>query len=186
MDPFLGEIKMVGFNFAPNGWAICDGSLLAISQNTALFSLLGTTYGGDGIRTFALPDLRGRVPINAGTGLGLPTFVIGQSAGTENVSLLASNLPAHAHTIAPPVSNGNATTGSPVNGYPALAVTNITGGQRGETAATNTYAAGATSGQTQAGYQSGATGNNLPVSVMQPYLVVNFIIALTGIFPSRG
>lgn len=184
-DQYLGEIRMVGFNFAPVGWALCAGQTLPIQQYAALFSLLGTTYGGNGTSTFQLPDLQGRAPINAGSGAGLPVYVIGQKAGQPNVTLTLNNLPQHGHGVTPPVANGNATTSSPVNGYPAVAVTTITGGNRGETAATNTYAAGST-GQAQAAFQTSLVGGNLPVSIEPPYLAVNFIIALTGIFPSRN
>lgn len=186
MDPFIGEIRMVGFNFAPQGWALCQGQLLPISQYTALFSLLGTFYGGNGTTNFALPDLQGRVPINAGNGIGLPPYVIGQKAGAESVSLTMNNLPQHAHSIAQPVSNANGTSSSPVTACPAVGVTTITGGQRGETAATSTYAAGPTTGQTALPFNSGTAGNSLPFSIEPPYLAVNFIIALVGVFPSRG
>src|SRR5262244_2437427 len=97
-DPFLGQVIAVGFNFAPVNWALCNGQLLNISQNDALFNLLGTTFGGDGVNTFGLPDLRGRVPVNQGTGQGLGTYVMGQVGGSESVTLIASNLPQHTHT----------------------------------------------------------------------------------------
>ena len=183
-EPFLGEIRMVGFNFAPTGWFLCQGQTLPISQYAALFSLLGTQYGGNGTTTFQLPDLQGRVPINQGNGAGLPAYVIGQKAGSPNVSILASNLPAHSHPVAPPVSNVNGTSSSPVNGYPAVDVTTIT--VRDQTATTLTYAASSVSGQSGAAYQTGVAGGGIPLSIEPPYLVVNFIIAYTGIFPSRG
>lgn len=185
MDPFIGEIRMVGFNFAPNGWALCNGQLLPIAQYTALFSLLGTTYGGNGTTTFALPDLQGRVPLHAGAGAGLPVYTLGEKAGQASVSLTTQNLPAHAHSVAPAVSNANAASSSPVGAAPAVAVTSISGGQRGETAATNAYGP-AVSGQSGAAFQSGLTGNGLPISTEPPFLAVNFIIALNGVFPSRG
>src|SRR5512145_236700 len=98
-DPFLGEIKMVGFNYAPYGWAFCNGQILSIAQNTALFSLLGTTYGGDGQTTFALPDLRGRTPIGAGQGPGLPSYMLGEVVGSPTTTLLNSQMPAHNHRV---------------------------------------------------------------------------------------
>ena len=185
-DNYLGEIRMVGFNFAPVGWAICDGSILSIAQYSALFALLGTQFGGDGVRTFGLPDLRGRVPLNAGQGLNLPPYVVGQSGGQNSVTLTVNNLPAHAHAVQPPVSTGNGTAASPANGYPATASSTLDGGQRGETVTTKSYAASATQGQYEASYQTGPAGGSLPIPVQPPYLAVNFIIALTGIFPSRS
>jgi microcystin-dependent protein len=185
-EPFLGEIRMVGFNFAPVGWFLCNGQLLPINQYTALFSLLGTTFGGNGTTTFALPNLQGRVPVCVGNGVGLDPYVWGQIGGAANVSILLNNLPQHSHTVTPPVSNANATASSPVGGYPAVDVTTITGGQRGETAATMSYAASSVSGQNGASYQTGVTGGSVPISTEPPYLAVYFIIAFQGIFPSRS
>ncbi len=167
MEPFLGQILMVGFNFAPIGWALCNGQLLPISQNTALFSLLGTTYGGDGRTTFALPNLQGRVPIHQGESSGTSNRVIGTSAGVEDVTLLVNNLPAHTHT-----ANCNTTLGAVIN--PAKSFW----------AEAPAYAA--TSNAQMAPTAIGTTGGNQPVSVVQPFLCVNFIIALQGIFPSRS
>jgi microcystin-dependent protein len=177
MEPFLGQIMMVGFNFAPVGWALCNGQLLSIAQNTALFSLLGTTYGGDGRTTFALPNLQGRVPIHQGQSPGTSTYVMGQVAGTENQTLLVGNLPAHSHPAnASSASGGN---NSPIGGFWA----EVNSGGRSPVASP-AYAASAT-GQ-MAGTAIGLTGSNQPFSVIQPYLCVNFIIALVGIFPTRG
>src|SRR5689334_9815739 len=117
-NPFLGEIRMVPFNFAPKGWALCNGQILAISQNTALFSLLGTTYGGNGVSTFALPDFRGRVPIHAGQGPGLSSYVLGEQTGTESVTLTVPQLPAHNHTVNGVASGGS--QASPAGGSPAI------------------------------------------------------------------
>lgn len=113
MDPFLGEIRMVGFNFAPVGWALCNGQLLSISQYAALFSLLGTMFGGNGTSTFALPNLQSRVPIHQGQGLGLSSYVMGQQAGTENVTLTVSQIPAHNHMVG--VSNLPGSASDPTN-----------------------------------------------------------------------
>src|SRR6266480_4308295 len=116
-EPFLGEIRTFGFNFAPRGWAQCNGQLLSISQNTALFSLLGTTYGGNGQTTFALPDLRSRVPIHQGQGPGLSQYSIGQSAGNESVTLNQSQMPAHIHPVAMPCNTDDPNAGSPKNNF---------------------------------------------------------------------
>ena len=121
-EPFIGEIKIFGFNFAPQNYQLCSGQLLSIAQNTALFSLLGTTYGGDGQTTFALPDLRGRMPIGQGQGPGLPNYVMGQLSGTTSVTLLTANLPAHTHaaqgiSINMPVSTSGGDTDSPQGAY---------------------------------------------------------------------
>ena len=119
MEPFIGQIMMVGFNFAPRGWALCDGSLLPINNNQALFSLLGTTYGGDGRTTFQLPDLRGRVPMHQGTGPGLPNHRIGEKGGVENVTLTVAQMPAHTHVLN--ASSDYGSQKSPANGVPAKA-----------------------------------------------------------------
>lgn len=168
-EPFIGEIRMVPFNYAPMGWALCNGQLLQISQNTALFSLLGVTFGGDGRTTFALPDLRGRVAIHPGQGPGLSNYQLGQSGGLEQVALSLNQMPSHNHNIQ--ASNNAATTGSPTGKVPAnTGRTFIYGDQPGVT-----MAAGAIS----------PAGGNQPVSIVQPYLAVNFIIALQGIYPTR-
>src|SRR6202140_5268647 len=112
-EPFLGEILMVGWNFAANGWALCNGQLMSISQNQALFALLGTTYGGDGVTTFALPNLQGRVPIHQGTGVGLSPYTIGEIAGSENITLLTNQMPQHNHLVA--VSNQPGAVADPTN-----------------------------------------------------------------------
>ncbi len=169
-DPFIGEVMMFAGNFAPQGWADCNGQLMAINQNTALFSLLGTTYGGDGIQTFGLPDLRGRTPIHAGNGPGLSPRTLGELSGVESVTLLPSQIPSHTHTLR---AAATASTGTPGNGV-ALATTS---GAKVYRAATNPVAMG--NGLT-------AAGGNQPHANMQPYLGVRFIIAVEGIFPSRN
>lgn len=170
-NPFLGEIRMAGFNFAPRGWAYCAGQLLAISQNDALYALVGTTYGGDGVNTFGMPDMRGRLPINQGTGPGLSTYVIGQKAGTESVTLTTSQIPIHSHTI-------NAASGGARSGSPS---TTLLGS--GEADVYNNDSASTVAMSPNAIAQS---GGNQPHDNMQPYLCINFIIALEGIFPSRN
>jgi microcystin-dependent protein len=172
-QPFIGEIRMVGFNFAPYGWALCNGQLMSISQNTALFSLLGTYYGGDGVNTFALPNLQSRVPIHQGTGPGLTPYVIGQTGGTENVTLTTQQMPQHNHTIGCVNSGGN--QASPSNNYPAM-----------ESTGTSLDYSNSNPNATMGPLTVGFNGNSLPHPNIQPYLCVNFVIALTGIFPSRN
>jgi microcystin-dependent protein len=167
-EPFLGEIRMFGFNFAPTGWAFCNGNLLPINQNTALFSLLGTFYGGDGRTTFALPNLQGRVPIHQGQGTG-SSYVIGQPGGTEIETLSVAQLPAHTHSVL--AHKGPGKNSVPTNNVPA--------GTSG-----NSY--DATGNVNMNASMIGQTGGGEPLSVVQPYLTVNFCIALQGIFPSRS
>ena len=168
-DPFLGEIKMVGFNFAPTNWAACNGQLLSIAQNTALFSLLGTTYGGDGSTTFALPNLTGRIPMHVSS-----SHVQGESAGAETVQLLVSEIPSHSHRVT--CSSQSSNQRSPSGGIPAQEATGVTA-----VYATSDKANAQMAPETIASSGSGQPHNNL-----QPYLVVNFVIALAGIFPSRS
>jgi microcystin-dependent protein len=168
--PFLGEIKMVGFNFAPRGFAQCNGQILSISQNTALFSLLGTTYGGNGQTTFALPDLRSRVPLHVGQGPGLSSYALGQVSGTETVTLIAQQLAPHSHTVN---ASATATSKSPANNFPAV------------TGAGSSYAATA-DGTTMNPAMTTGGGGGQPHTNLQPSLCINFVIALEGIFPSRN
>jgi microcystin-dependent protein len=179
-EPYLGEIRVTSFNFAPRGWALCNGQLLAIQQNTALFSLLGTFYGGNGISTFALPNLQGRIPIHAGQGNGLSPYVLGENGGTETVTLTYNQMPQHNHLVS--ASSNFGTSDAPSGNL--LGATNsgsphdpIKGQLDFVTTAPNTTMEAATISQ---------TGSNLPHANLQPYLVVNFIIALQGIFPSRN
>lgn len=175
-EPFLGEIRAFGFNFAPVGWALCNGQLLSISQNTALFSLLGTFYGGDGTTTFALPNLQGRVPIHQGQGLGLPNYVIGEIGGNTNVTLTTQQLPSHNHTVTAVAAAGTAS--NPSGAF-------IAEHGSGKDAA-NIFALSATSPVHMAPTMIGNTGNSLPVSVQNPFIVINYCIALQGIYPSRS
>ncbi len=170
-EPFVGEIRTVGFNFAPQGWALCNGQLLPINQNQALFSLLGTQYGGDGVQTFALPDLRGRVAIHQGQGPGLESYTIGEVTGTEDVTLLTTQIPAHQHVVAPIASDQQEDTNRPAGAFPTI------GG---------TYASTQGGGAPMAATSSSAAGGSQPHSNLQPLLVVNFVIALQGIFPARS
>ena len=193
MDPMLAQIMMFGGNFAPRGWAFCDGQLLPISQYTALFSIIGTTYGGDGRTTFALPDLRGRAPIHAGPGLGLTPRRIGDKFGTEDNYLNVLQLPSHNHSASNvnldlKVSSAAASIAVPTNGA-SLAAGNETSGSRGATTPVQMYN-DATPDITLSGTSTpitiGNTGGNQPVNNIQPSLVINYIIALQGIFPSRS
>lgn len=167
--PFLGSISMFGGNFAPRGYAHCQGQLLSIAQNDALFTLLGTIYGGDGVTTFALPDLRGRSPIHFGQGPGLGSYAIGESVGQEMVTLTASQLPVHTHTLG--------ASSAPGSGGPA-------GGVWARSSATQNYAAAANVSMNAA--TVGSSGGSQPHQNMSPFLVINFIIALEGVFPSRN
>ena len=173
MNPFVGQILMVGFNFAPQGWALCNGQLLPIAQNQALFSLLGTMYGGDGRTNFALPNLQGRVPIHQGNSAGTSNYVIGESGGIEHVTLLVNNLPAHSHTANCSTTPG--TNSDPAKGFWAQANT-----------ATGTPSYATSTNAQMAPTAIGTTGGNQPITVVQPFLCANFIIALEGIFPSRN
>ena len=166
MEPFLGQIIMFAGNFNPRGWALCNGQLLAISQYSALFSILGTTYGGDGRTTFGLPDLRGRVPIHAGSGPGLTPRTLGSRGGSETNTLNVSQLPSHTHAIGTK-EEGN--TDNPDGAYVAGDGTNAFA----DTADGNLL-------------PTSATGANQSVNNMQPFQSVNFIIALEGTFPSRN
>ncbi len=173
MDPFLGEIIMFGGNFAPRGWALCDGQLLPISQYSALFSILGTTYGGDGRTTFGLPDLRGRVPVHAGNGPGLSDRRLGGKGGTETNTLTTGQLPSHTHNQM--ASSNGPDVKSPTGAFlPTI-------GRSGE----ETYASAAGTA-TPMGGAIGHTGSNQAVNNVQPFQCVNFIIALQGVFPSRS
>jgi microcystin-dependent protein len=170
-EPFIAQIQIVGFNFAPRGWALCNGQLLPISQNTALFSLLGTTYGGDGKSNFALPNMQGSTPLAPGQGPGLSLIDLGQIGGSQSVTLLTSEIPAHSH--------GTQCNGAVGDQYapPDFFWAQDAGGN-------NEYGASANSAMN--GGAVGPSGGNLPHNNLQPYLVLNFIIALQGIFPPRS
>jgi microcystin-dependent protein len=174
-SPFIAEIKMCGYNFAPRGYAFCNGQILPIAQNTALFALVGTTYGGNGTTTFGLPDLQGRSPLGPGQGPGLSTYVLGQASGTPTVTLLSTEMPAHTH-----LPQGNSTGGDST------------------TPASKIWAANAATRSPQPLYSVGtpntgmnasaiaSAGGNSPHQNQQPYLAISFIIALQGVFPARN
>lgn len=168
-DPFVAEIRMFGCNFAPRGWAFCNGQLLPISQNTALFSLVGTYYGGDGRSTFALPDLQGRVPVGTGQGPGLTPRDLGESGGSYAVTLISSEIPVHTHSGAAVASDADRSNASNnVRAKPADAV----------------YATSPPTGALPAA-ALGVAGGSQPHNNLQPYRALNFVIALQGIFPPR-
>jgi microcystin-dependent protein len=174
-EPFLGEIRIFGGNFAPNGWALCEGQLLSIAQNTALFSLLGTTYGGNGVNDFALPDLRGRVPVGFGQGPGLSSYAQGQTGGAENQTLTTQQMPAHSHAVQATETPSTSDPKGAVPAHPLIAATPA-----------SPYGAHPDGNTTMNSGMIGPTGGGQPVNVVQPYLAVNYIIALQGIYPSRN
>ena len=168
-NPFLGMIIIVPYNFNPRGWAFCNGQILPIVQNTALFSLLGTTYGGNGQTTFALPDLRGRVPNSSGQGPGLASYDLGQVGGTENTTLTINQMPQHAHTVNPNCTNNASGSTKPAGNFPAAA---------------DAYNAAAD--QVMGATNTSIAGGSAPFPNLGPYLTLNFCIALEGIYPSRN
>lgn len=184
-EPFIGEIKLFGFYFAPKYHALCNGQTLSIASNTALFSLLGTTYGGNGQTTFQLPDLQGRMAVGQGNGAGLPSFFMGEKIGHVNTTMTTANMPAHSHTTSAVnmrirSNSNNGGENSPDGGFPGI---NNSQGIYASTAGNNEFMAPAAvtvSGSTD------PTGSGYPFSNVNPYLVMNFCIATSGIFPSRN
>lgn len=211
-EPFVGEINFVGFNYAPAGWAKCDGQELSVNQNAALFSLLGTAYGGDGVKTFKLPDMRGRVPVHQGQGLGGSNYSMGQIGGNENITLSINNMPAHSHP-ATALSTSTSTMDSGAQAISTLKAANVTGDA--PSAANNAIANSSASltkiyssstvpnvNMHPASIQTtlnnlniattttttvtvGNSGNSQPFSILQPFVVVNCIIATDGVYPAR-
>jgi microcystin-dependent protein len=180
-EPFIGTICLFGFNFPPRFWAFCNGQLLSIAQNTALFSLLGTTYGGNGQTTFALPDLRGRVPIQHGQGPGLSNYFLGQQGGAEASTLTVNQMPGHAHalTAQQAVATSAGTTPDPTGNILAAPASSIPQ-YAAPGAATGTSASDSITGSTS------LVGGSQPHALLQPYLALNFSIALSGIFPTQN
>jgi microcystin-dependent protein len=172
-SPFLAEIRIFGFNFPPRGWAFCDGQILSISQNTALFSLLGTTYGGNGTSNFALPNLQGNVPMNFGSAPGLTPRVLGETDGSQTVTLTNQTMPQHNHTLQ--VAEGGTRTNAPDSTV-----------WLGQASPGLIYLPTGTPNVTLGAASVATAGNSLPHENMQPYLTVNMCIALQGIFPSRN
>ena len=171
-NPYFGEIRLFAGNFAPLGWAFCHGQLLSIAENDALFSLIGTTYGGDGQQTFGLPDLRGRVPLHQGTGTGLSSRAIGEQSGAETVALTASHLPAHSHSLVATSAPASATAG-PAGGVLA-------------TASVKLYGSGAPSTPMAAAAIAATSGGGQPHQNMAPFLALNYIISLFGLYPQQS
>lgn len=172
MEPFLGEIRLFAGNYAPSGWAICDGRSLPIADNNALYSLLNTVYGGDGVNTFNLPDLRGRIPVHQGTGPGLSSYALGAKAGSETITLAPTQLPAHNHAML--ASMDSAQTANPQNNLLA--------------ASTVSFYSAADSSKlvSMAPTMVASTGGSQPHNNLMPFLCVNYIIALQGIYPTQN
>jgi len=181
-EPFIGEVKIFGFSFSPLGYDYCNGQTYSIAQYSALFALIGTTYGGNGTTTFQLPDLQGRVPIGQGAGPGLPDYTMGEMGGSPTVTLTTANIPAHIHTVNNmrvqlQASNTTADENAAAGLFPGVAASSV-------------YTASPTPGVFTGGAvvsgSTDVTGSNLPLSVVNPYLVLNYCIAVEGIFPSRN
>lgn len=172
-DPFIAQITLFAGNFAPRGWAFCEGQLLPISQNTALFSILGTVYGGDGRTTFGLPDLRGRFALQQGNGPGLSPIKLGQKGGVETVTLNQTQIPSHTHDVAVGCSSAAGSESSPVGRYRAADEEDV-------------FADSPGSSETMGGSQSENAGGGQPHTNIQPFLCVNYIIAMQGTYPSRS
>ena len=170
-QPYIGEIRMFGGTYAPYGWSFCDGSLVSIGENSTLYNLIGTTYGGDGINTFALPNLLGRMPIHAGTGQGTQTYVLGQLGGLEQVSLITNQIPSHNHTLFASTDTANA----------SVATGNVLATPSGATPYAQQPARAAMDVASVA-----QAGGSVPHDNMMPFLCVNFIIALVGVYPSQS
>ena len=184
MEPFIGQVILFAGNFAPRGWALCDGQLLDISSHSALFSILGTTYGGDGRTTFALPDLRGRVAVHEGNGPGLPAMTLGEKTGNPTTTLSVANLPSHTHTA---VTTNNLTLqAAPATATEEEGADNALGNATiyADAAATETLRAGSIGGDVTVTNTNTGSGTNF--SNQPPTLVLNFIIALVGTYPSRS
>ncbi len=186
MEGTIGELRIFAGNFPPRNWAFCNGQLVAISQNTALYSVIGTIYGGDGRQTFALPDLRGRVPVSSGHGPGLSDYMIGNAGGSESNTLSIVQMPSHTHAAVGSInaSNAKGTTSDPGNSYPAKANANIDRSTNVDVMAysNTTNESMAPNGVT---VNVQPTGSNAPINNMQPYLVLNWIICMYGEFPIR-
>jgi len=195
-SPFMGQIQAFAFNFAPRGWAFCQGQTISIQQNNALFALIGTTYGGNGTSNFQLPDLQGRVAIGMGNGAGLSSYVMGQKAGAEHITIGVLNMPSHTHIFTPNGAGGVVKASSKVGTQPAPSATVNTLGAAvdpsGNNSTNNLYNNQAPDITLNIGAASGGAGTNSltggsqPVGSLPPYLAINYCIALLGIFPTRN
>jgi microcystin-dependent protein len=177
-QPYIGEIRMFAGNFAPVNWALCNGQMMSINENTALYQLIGTTYGGDGVNSFQLPDLRSRVPVHAGTSSG-GNYLLGQVAGVENVTLTTQQMPKHSHALN--ATNSGEVLAPAANTFPALATS--TPQQPGSV---NMYEPASTANTTLNPATITLDGGNQPHSNIQPFVAINFIISLVGVFPTQG
>ncbi len=190
MEAFVGTILPFGFTYAPRGWATCSGQTMSIAQYNALFALLGVTYGGNGQTTFMLPDLRGRTPISYGQGPGLSSYAQGQVGGSENASLTVNNMPAHTHPATAAVQVQVAGTPTGADNTPTATNSFLGGSQSGGPTAANIWSTAlngpVTMGGTSGTVTVGTAGGSQPVGLMNPFLALNFCIALEGIFPSRN
>jgi microcystin-dependent protein len=175
-EPFLGEIRIMAFNYAPSGWTLCNGQTLPINQYTALFSLLGTTFGGDGISTFQLPNLQGNAVVGAGSGAGLSPYNVGQTGGQATHTLVLTEIPGHTHTVNAASAAGTSTAPSAGSAF----------APDGATHPTKTYSSAVAAGPAMAPTLIQNGGSSQPHNNLMPYLVVNFCIALAGIYPSRN
>ena len=192
MDPFLGQIQPFGFNFAPRGWSKCDGQLLSIAANSALFSLLGTTFGGDGRTSFGLPDLRGRSIVHIGNGPGLSSISWGERGGGESISLSQTNLPSHSHSLV----NGTASVTSVIQTLDTGTAINETGASENKLASGGTQldiymesdgtAAGTLGVSSTISGTTSTSGSSIPFGIRNPFLGINVCIAMVGVFPSRS
>lgn len=182
-EPFIAEIRIYPYTFAPRGWSYCNGQLLPLAQNTALFSLLGTNYGGDGKSNFALPNLQGSAPMHWGDGPGLSPRVVGETSGSATVTLLTTEMPQHNHGVTADDNQSTATGNDPTNAYLAQGMQYAARGQKTPIAV---YAQSGANPPPMNAQEVAATGGSQPHDNMQPYLGLNFCIALTGIFPSRN
>jgi microcystin-dependent protein len=180
MEGTIGEIRMFAGNFAPKNWALCQNQTIAIASNSALFSILGTTYGGNGTTTFALPDFRGRTAVGTGNGPGLSPYSLGQMGGTENTTLLVTNMPSHNHAV-----TGTVTVKATGDGVTETEPTGRNFGA-GNTYTTNTDIGDMAAGNTDVKLNTAPVGSNAPVGILQPYLAMNYIVCMYGIYPSRN
>ena len=185
MEGMIGEIRLFAGNFAPKNWSFCNGATIQIASNTALFSILGTTYGGNGTTNFQLPNLQSRTAIGAGSGPGLSPVSLGQAAGTETTTLTANNMPAHTHQAIVNASGANSTAASPAGQYPAALTTRVA--TAGYTLRAGTYG-NSVDGAPMASdmVTFSPTGGNSPFSIVNPYLGMNYVICMYGVYPSRG
>jgi microcystin-dependent protein len=181
--PYIGQLQLFGFNFAPVGWAVCQGQLLPISQNPALFSILGTSFGGNGTTTFGLPNLQGLAAVGAGQGIGLSPYLVGETAGATSVTIDTSTMPMHNHNLM-----ASSATGTTVNvAGNQLGVSQVGGGKQGASYSSQIYSPNPSKATTgMAAKALAVTGGSLPHNNVQPYLTLNYCIALQGAFPPRG